>query len=158
MIELIENYLPQDSHNEIWNYCLNASYKVGERDYSNTLPTGIVHEIPLDSHICNILTSSLKKNSLLESKSIYRCYINCFSPNENPYWHTDGEGITCLYYPNITYSELNEGGETQFLLDNNEIKGILPFSNRMVLFDGLIYHKATSFRTQHRYTIALKYQ
>ena len=158
MIELIEKYLPQHSHNEVWNYCLNARYKVGERDNQNTPSTGIVHEISLDSYICNILNSSLKKNSLLESKSIYRCYINCFSPNEDPYWHIDGEGITCLYYPNLEYSNLNEGGETQFLLKNNDIRGVLPRPNRMVLFDGMIQHRATSFRTQHRYTIALKYQ
>ena len=158
MIELIENYLSQDSHNEIWDYCLNTSYKIGEKDNFDTPSTGIVHEIPLDSHICNILNSLLKKNFLLESKSIYRCYINCFSPNEDPYWHIDGEGITCLYYPNLEYSNLNEGGETQFLLKNNDIRGVLPRPNRMVLFDGMIQHRATSFRTQHRYTIALKYQ
>ena len=56
----------------------------------------------------------------------------------------------------MEYNELNEGGETQFLI-SNEIKGILPIPNRMVIFNGLIYHKATSFRNQHRYTIAIKF-
>ena len=88
--------------------------------------------------------------------SLYRSYINCFIPGENPYWHLDGEGYTCLYYPNMEYNELNEGGETQFII-SNEIKGILPIPNRMVIFNGLIYHKATSFRNQHRYTIAIKF-
>lgn len=158
MIELIENYLPQHSHNEIWNYCLNVSYKLGEKDHAESLPIGAVHEISLDSYICDILSFPLKKNPLLKSKSIYRCYINCFSFNENPYWHEDGKCITCLYYPNLEYNDLNEGGETQFLLENNDIKGILPRPNRMVLFDGMITHRASSFRTKHRYTIALKYK
>ncbi len=48
------------------------------------------------------------------------------------------------------------GGETQFLIDD-EIRGILPFPNRLVYFDANILHKATSYRTGHRFTLALKY-
>jgi hypothetical protein len=121
----------------------------------------MVHEISLKSNINNIFVNTLySKIDLLKECTNYRSYINCFVPGENPYWHQDhqeGEGYTCLYYPNIEYNELNKGGETQFLIDGPEIKGILPIPNRMVIFDGLIYHKATSFRSQHRYTVAIKF-
>jgi len=50
---------------------------------------------------------------------------------------------------------LDEGGETQFYQE--EIKGIRPVAGRIVIFDSNILHKATSFRNQIRYTVALKY-
>ena len=82
-------------------------------------------------------------------------YINCFVPGENPYYHIDGEGLTFLYYPNLDW-DVQQGGETQFYIDEN-IYGIIPKPNRMVVFDGMILHRATSFRNQHRFTVAIKY-
>ena len=84
-------------------------------------------------------------------------YINCFAPSENPYFHIDGEsGMTLLYYPNIEWS-INDGGETQFYIDEN-IYGITPIPNRMVIFDASIFHRATTFRNTHRFTVAIKYR
>ena len=82
-------------------------------------------------------------------------YINCFAPNENPYFHTDGEGVTFLHYANDRF-DLQEGGETQFYVDEN-IYGVIPIPNRLVMFDGRILHRATSFRNGHRFTVAIKY-
>jgi hypothetical protein len=158
MIEIIEDYLPNKIQKEIWDYCLAVSYKTGVADTPYTSPSGITHDIEINSKIGKYLSSPLKKNPLTSSKNIYRININCFYPSENPYWHNDGEGVTCLYYPNLEYDNLSEGGETQFLLPSNDIRGILPRPNRMILFDGMIPHRATSFRTQIRYTIALKYE
>ena len=45
---------------------------------------------------------------------------------KQPYFHTDGEGFTHLYYPMMEEYDLDEGGETQFLLDDN-ILGIMQF-------------------------------
>jgi hypothetical protein len=53
--------------------------------------------------------------------------------------------------------DVNEGGETQFYIDEN-IYGITPVPNRMVIFDASILHRATSFRSSHRFTVAIKYQ
>ena len=83
-------------------------------------------------------------------------YINCFAPSERPYFHTDGsDGITMLYYPQEKW-EPDDGGETQFYVDG-EIRGIVPQPNRLVYFDASILHRATSFRSVHRFTIAIKY-
>jgi len=96
-----------------------------------------------------------KIDSLSEYKP-YRMYINCFAPNENPFFHKDGDsGFTVLYYPNLDW-DINEQGETQFLI-NEEIRGILPIPNRLVKFDATILHRATCFRTKHRFTVAIKY-
>jgi hypothetical protein len=85
-----------------------------------------------------------------------RFYINCFAPSENPYFHTDGQvGTTFLYYPNLSW-DLDDGGETQFVIAN-ELYGVLPIPNRMIYFDANIFHKATSFRNEHRFSVAVKY-
>jgi hypothetical protein len=48
------------------------------------------------------------------------------------------------------------GGETQFVIDD-EIKGVFPIPNRMVMFNANILHRATTFRSRHRFTLAIKY-
>ncbi len=84
-------------------------------------------------------------------------YVNCFAPCENPYFHTDGDkGMTFLYYANDRW-ELNDGGETQIVV-NDEIKGILPIPNRIVGFDANLVHRATTFRFKHRFTLAAKFK
>ena len=69
----------------------------------------------------------------------------------------DEDSLTCLYYVPVESWFLDDGGETQFIL-NEEMVGVLPFPNRMVYFDSILMHKATSFRNRWRFTVALKYQ
>lgn len=158
MVKTIDNFFNKNIHEDLWDYCNRVSYRVGERDNPNTLPTGGVFEIEVNNNLFDFLDKELKeKFKELQGLECYRAYINCFSPNENPYFHYDNDrGYTCLFYPNLDF-ELDEGGETQFLV-NEKIEGILPIPNRMVLFDANLSHKATSFRTKHRFTIAVKYQ
>ena len=92
----------------------------------------------------------------MEDLKLDRMYVNCFASSENPHFHIDGDyGITMLYYVNDEW-DIEMGGETQFLIDD-EIRGVLPFPNRLVYFDANILHKATSYRSGHRFTLALKY-
>ena len=89
-------------------------------------------------------------------KNMTRLYINCFASSERSHFHLDGKvGTTFLYYAN-DYLNLNDGGETQFIVDNN-IFGVPPVRNRLVSFDANILHTATPFRDQHRFTVAIKY-
>ena len=97
----------------------------------------------------------MDKCSFLSNMKLYRMYINCFAPNENPYFHTDGEGLH-FYIMRMIEWNLQEGGETQFYVDEN-IYGVIPIPNRLVMFDGMILHRATSFRNDHRFTVAIKY-
>ena len=158
MIKVIDNFFDESIHHNIWDYCNSVSYKIGERDNHNTLPTGGVFEIENNNTLFDFLNKELNdKFKELNNLRCYRSYINCFAPSENPYFHYDNDkGYTCLFYPNLEF-KLEEGGETQFLVDN-KIEGILPIPNRMVLFNANLHHKATSYRTKHRFTIAIKYQ
>jgi hypothetical protein len=157
MIKIIDNFLSTFDYNEIVSYCKTSDYYYGETDDGDTPCTGMTSEINLCSDLSLLFhTKLIDHRNDFKHLNMYRMYLNCFSPNENPYFHIDGDsGITCLYYPteNWTY---NEGGETQFII-NDEIKGILPIPNRMVIFNANILHRATSFRNKHRFTIAIKY-
>lgn len=157
MIIILDDFLSEEDFQNTIQYCHNSSYHYGETDNKDTPPTGMVSNIDSSEFIFNLFDSKIREFvPEVKDLKIYRMYINCFSPGENPYFHKDGEsGITCLYYSNIEWN-INDGGETQFII-GDEMTGILPIPNRMVCFDANLLHKATSFRNKHRFTIATKY-
>jgi Rps23 Pro-64 3,4-dihydroxylase Tpa1-like proline 4-hydroxylase len=173
-IEVIDNFLNNDDFQNVSNYCKNASYNYGEVDDYSAIPsgenilkyvTGMTHQIfpsnNLNNKILNLIDSKCRfQFSVLKNLDLQRMYVNCFAPGENPRFHIDtpenvSQLYTCLYYINENWN-LDDGGETQFYL-NRTIYGVPPIPNRMVLFDGSILHKATSFKNYHRFSIALKY-
>lgn len=154
MITVIDNFLTSDQKDFVIEYCENASYHYGEVDRKGLVPTGMVHEIDETRDIYELFR--YKTEQLVSGMELNRMYINCFAPSENPYFHTDWkDGITFLYYPDQRWN-LDDGGETQFVV-NDEIRGIFPTPNRMVMFEGNILHRATTFRDRHRFTLAVKY-
>lgn len=158
MIEIYDDFLTKSEFLDVLKYCKNSLYKYGEVDRSDTPSVGMVSEIFEDDIFLKEFDSRIRnKIKSIDKLSLYRSYINCFSPNDRPYFHTDNhQGVTCLYYANDDWN-LDDGGETQFLIEN-EIKGILPIPNRLVCFDARLLHKATTFRTNYRFTIAIKYE
>jgi len=155
MIEVFDNFLSQEEFNFVLEYCKSSVYAYGEIDSENRPPTGMVRSISKTESIYNLFETKLK--GLVTNLKLYRMYINCFAPSENPYFHHDGnnEEVTFLYYPNETW-DLNDGGETQFFIDER-LYGILPIPNRLVAFNASLLHKATSFYDRHRFSVAIKY-
>ena len=146
----------------------NCPFTYGEIDGPGTLPSGVVCDFTMimesggyiDTVIKKILNNLLnkiyEKNEFLKEFKLYRTYLNLFIPKENTCFHIDGEDtITCLYYINPKL-EFNEGGETQFMI-NDEIRGIRSIPGRLVTFDGGLLHRATSFKSQPRLTLAFKF-
>jgi Rps23 Pro-64 3,4-dihydroxylase Tpa1-like proline 4-hydroxylase len=173
-IKVIDNFLSDTDFSYVVDYCKNASYFYGESDDYGNIPTGenigkyvtgMVHEIlPAINSENKILTlihnSCFFQFSELKQFHLRRMYVNCFAPGEHPRFHIDtpenvSQLYTCLYYVNEHW-DLDEGGETQFYVDNL-IYGIPPIPNRMIIFDGSLMHRATSFKNYHRFSIALKY-
>ena len=153
-----DKFFNEAEHNIINQYCIGASYQYGETDNDGTPCTGLIHNIPETSFVYKLFRKKLSDEykEVTNDMKLYRMYINCFAPSENPYFHTDGEeGITFLYYPNMNW-DLQEGGETQFYI-NDDIYGITPVPNRIVIFSANIKHRATTFRNNHRFTVAIKY-
>jgi len=156
-IEIIDNLL--DEPDEILQMCKTSFYKWGERDTIDKPRTGMVCNLtPECPKVSKILKKIFELKPEFKSKKLMRIYINCFAPSEQPYFHIDSEnGTTMLYYATDIYDP-DENGETQFLGKDDMIYGILPKPNRLVIFDANLKHRATSFRTKHRFTIAIKFR
>ena len=154
----IDDLFEDEQYKKVIEYCFNAPYYFGEYDREDTLPTGMVSEISEDCEVYKLFESKIKeKVNAVKDLNLYRMYINCFFPGENPYFHTDGEtGITCLFYVNPQVNA-DDGGSTQFLIGTDSIN-FLPIPNRLGVFDAKIMHRATSFRNKHRFTVAIKYK
>lgn len=155
-----DNFFDSNSHKLIFEFCQNTTYTEGQCDMPGGPPSGMISNISPDSSYYYSFDLAIRKDfKQVEGKNIFRMYINLFTSNENPHFHLDGDkgqdAKTFLYYPNLSW-DINDGGETQFLV-NDEIVGILPKPNRLIMFDAEIWHKATSFRDKQRYTIAIKY-
>lgn len=185
MIDIIDNFLSDEEFNFVINYCLDAPYFYGEADNQDTPVTGMVHNVWYDGmdeelhlpeeiipigamgtdaiytkRFYDIFTSKInEKYAECDKKYITRLYVNCFSPNDNPYFHTDdAEGVnskTFLFYPTPGYN-INDGGETQFEIDG-ALYGVSAIPNRLVSFPAQVLHRATSFRSRYRFTVAIKY-
>ena len=155
-VNIFNNFLSTQDCESVLRYCHEASYTYGETDRIETPPVGMIHEIEKTNEIYQLFQKKTRE-LVPHTLNIYRMYVNCFAPNENPYFHIDGaHGITLLYYPDQKW-ELDRGGETQFYL-GGEIYGITPVSNRIVMFDSKIMHRATTFRNGYRFTLAVKYE
>ena len=154
-MQVIDNFLSNDNQRWFLEFAKSAPYWFGARDKKETIPTGMVSPIKLESE-------PIEWFSEVTDLKLHEAYINCFSPNERPFFHTDkadynikSGGKTVLYYINDNW-EYQDGGETQFLIDD-EVKGVSPIPNRLVCFDSHLVHRATTFRDKHRFTLALKY-
>src|SRR5690606_28992232 len=127
----------------------------GEKDRQGLPPVGMVFEIQ-DQNLFKFLADTAIANfATLKDLKLDRAYVNLFLPNDRPYFHKDGNVYTCLFYVTPPY-DVDEGGETQFIV-NDMIKGLPSIPGRLVIFDGELWHRATSYRSHPRLTVALKF-
>jgi len=155
-----DNIFSVEEFKNILYYCRKCSYSYGERDDPNTPPCGMVHNISKNEYIYKLISGKIENELYPDAGklTLYRMYINCFSPADKPYFHTDGlSGLTFIYYANDEEWGVNAGGETQFYIDGM-LTGVPPIRNRMVMFDSNQLHCATSFRNHYKFSIAIKYE
>ena len=137
--------------------CQNSSYKYGVYDVKELGPTGLDCKLDPYSHPTDILLDKIYEIRPEFQDKIRKVTINYFAPREVPYFHVDAdEGSTAIYYPNDFYDE-NEGGETQLFGPDDLIYGVKPRPNRLLIFNSNITHRATSYRSKTRFTIAIKF-
>ena len=157
MIYPFDDVMSEDKNNEIYNFLLNETqYSYGERDRPHHTPVGMVVELDgtdLGNYLRDVAISKFDK---LDGLELQRSYVNLFLPNDRPYFHQDGDVFTCLFYITPQY-DIGEGGETQFIV-NNIIQGLPPRPARLVVFDGEMWHRATSYRSHPRLTAAVKFE
>jgi hypothetical protein len=125
-----------------------------EYDHPDYEPVGLACNLSKNSITYKALEGELRK-LFAGSWEIERIYVNRFQPKEVPRFHFDGDVLTCLLYADPVDWHPDEHGETQLLL-NGEIRGVLPLANRLLIFDGRLMHRATSFENHVRHTVATK--
>jgi hypothetical protein len=157
MLTVYEDVFTADQNIKLYNTILyNNSFMYGEFDTDETPPNGMILNLQSDSALFKTFYDAVvRKHFAVKNLTMKRAYVNLFSPNEHTYFHADGDVITCLFYITPEH-DINEGGETQFIIDDN-IVGIRAKPSRLVIFDGNILHRATSFKSNPRITVALKF-
>ena len=154
----VENIMTAEENKNFCQPIYGYGYKYGENDDIDLPPTGLIHELTLNDTVYLKTIELVKANVVFLKNSVpYRAYINFFLPLDKPYFHTDGYGTTVLFYA-TEFFDIQEGGETQFINNMGHIIGVFPKPTSMVVFDASIKHRATSYRTKPRFTVALKYE
>lgn len=165
-IEIKDNFLENYEHHQVLQECRNSTYVYGETDNQDTSdpvpPTGMTSHLEQGDICFDILKDKIDivfpELKLIDSNPV--SYINCYSPREDSYFHTDTEenytGYTLIYYPNLKW-DIHDDGETEFYVDG-KIIGIPPIPNRIIKFKVPVLHRATPFVDRHRFSVAFKYQ
>jgi hypothetical protein len=96
----------------------------------------------------------------LTNRPIKQARVNLSLQSEQNFVHTDGTGLTILYYPNLTW-DLNWGGHTLFMDDvlSDAEYTCLYKPGRVVLFDGTIPHivlTPTIMAKEHRFSFVVQ--
>jgi hypothetical protein len=157
-LEVVDGLFSEEESIDFVKHIIHYNFQYGERDSANLPPTGMVHYLDeLNPIYKKVLQRTEQAFPDLSTATIERKYVNFFMPCEYPNFHQDGHGITVLHYITDFYDQM-QGGETQFIDDNQNIVGIFPKPGRVVLFDGMIMHRATSYKSHPRLTLAIKYK
>ena len=158
-----DNIFHPDDYNYLKEYSRSAPYNYGEGDRIELKPTGLVHNIDIDSSIAKNVDYQLKLTfEDISDLEFDRMYINCFAPREDAFYHIDApeheiKYRTCLIYLTDGAWIPVMGGET-FFYQNDQVIGVPPHPNRAICFKSSILHRASSFREGHRFTLAVKYR
>lgn len=161
-VTVLDNFLSKEDHKGIYSLCRGVSYFVGggdSKEYNE--PSGMWYCLEKNNTVKEFFKSEIRKKfqGFKEYKMVHSG-INCFMPKEIPRFHTDGytgeKPFTILYYPNIEEYDINEGGCTEIVYEN-KIIGIQPKPNRILFIDSRLEHRATSFRSNIRYTVTFRF-
>lgn len=156
-MKIFDNTIPYEEVLQLNQYLLYyKSYFWGEFDNEEHERSGMVYDID-DVELKERLESVIfKADSNLANKNLVRAYVNLFQPFERPKYHVDGNVTTCLFYINPKVG-VNEDGATYFF-ENDRYVGIPPTPGRLVIFDGNLLHRASTFNSMPRISVAFKYE
>ncbi len=164
---VIDDFLLKEDHHEIYNLTMErkwnpiddskddplsgqSGYNSGD-DFNERGTQIILSECISEPELKKVVTTTY-------NQTLY----NMYDPKTPTYFHYDTElpesGWTIIYFPDIAEYDFRMGGETQILVDN-QIVGVLPLPNRLMAFDGSLWHKGTSFtNNQLRYSLAIQFR
>lgn len=156
-IEVRDHCWDPAENRQLIQWAQQLEYRWGEADQPGSRPAGMVRDLDRDSQADLLIARARLLWPQLAQRAVVRSYINLFMPGEQPQWHRDGAVWTVLAY--VTEDrEPRLGGGTEFLaMEQKETRSVLPQPGRMVMFDGELWHRATSYPHRERFTVALKF-
>ncbi len=157
MLDVLDNKIANTK--EIYDEVISMPYYYGEKDQPEKEPTGLISYLHEKSITYRSIKKFIKNEKSLKKFYIYRAYVNIFSPREICSFHQDDyqhlKSKTLLYYANLDWN-IENGGETKFVSENNTLISVLPVPGRIIIFDADMKHSASSFTNKHRFTVAFK--
>ena len=155
---------------EILDFILNSVYRPTGSDVKDLVSRHSdyqMHSVFSEDDVKNI--GFFDSDKIMEIASIHdldrrqlkHARVNLGMLGEKNRVHTDGEGVTLIYYANIEW-DVTWGGHTHFLNESaDEIEmTVTNKSGRIVVFDGMIPHLINTpsvLSPIHRFTFALQY-
>lgn len=156
MINIIENILPIELANTIYDHCNNLQWSYNWHSNKNISPYYHWNSSLSSGLIYNTLdiTTTVKKpvidawnylqQKYLPTHKLIRCYANSYTYGTEGYPHTDSirlDDITTILY--ITKNWPRQwGGETVVYDGTNIVSSTLPYFNRALMLNSNIWHCA----------------
>jgi hypothetical protein len=167
---VIDDFLSEEDHHKIFTTTVKAPYMPIDDSITDEFPdplsgqSGYNAKEDIDGETTQILLEqAMMHNELIPivSTKYMLTIFNKYDPKTPTYFHWDTKspesGWTLIYFPHTHEYNFKMGGETQILVDN-QIVGVLPLPNRLMAFDGSLWHKGTSFtHDDYRYSVAIQF-
>lgn len=150
-IDVYDNLFLVNEQNEIDQFCNSCNFGIngGDSNYNNDFKNQIASRFN-EQDVNNLGFYNTKgfkfldKKYNLSNRAKRQIRLNCCSPLEFNTYHTDGDGITLIYYVSFNWNFF-WGGHTIFLNEElDEVEKIINFkTGRVVVFDSVIPHSTT---------------
>jgi Rps23 Pro-64 3,4-dihydroxylase Tpa1-like proline 4-hydroxylase len=165
LIQIYDDYFTYNERATWHKFIKNSLFKSDGSDYDETNRMQLYSSYSLEdvSNMGFLHSPGFKKineeHQLLD-KGLKQLRVNLSPPSECATVHTDGNGLTLVYYANLEW-DLSWGGQTLFMDDTlSEAEYTCLYKpGRIVLFDGSIPHMITSVSfaaKAHRYSFAIQ--
>lgn len=165
-VRVYDNLVSHEDNEYYRKLLLKAPFYYGTIDDPGSKPSGLINEFEHENIQIYPILEKIKDfylNKIFEVEPTFKeskptvTRLNLFLPRETPRFHDDSkEWITFIFYINPDF-EPNEGGETQFII-NKQLKSVPSLPGRLVMFDGGIIHRATSFLNEARLTLVFSFE
>jgi len=155
------NFFSSAIAEEVRKQILNLDYRSGEVDREYVEPVGKSADVEQNTELYKTFVEKLETDfPQVKKYKLFRVFVNLFEPGDLPYFHKDatkGLGTTFLYYPQDQDWELDDRGETDVFI-GKELRSYMPIPNKLIEFDGTLFHRGNSFRDRDRYSLVAQYK
>jgi hypothetical protein len=160
-LKTFDDFFSDTINNQLIFAVQDLTYGVPKPD-SGILSVGGICDLGEKHPLTQMFLDRFEREELIQEKiqdlTLERALVNNYAPLEHPNFHIDKEGgITLLYTIEKSYN-LDDGGETFFYMPDEDLTiGVPPRPKRLIMFDGGILHKGSTFRNRRRYNIVFQY-